>query len=126
VHIPFRVTLPEPRFGITKEIFLQKIGKGCSEYADKFQSWEELMTLKGQTLKKREIPVKARRWILNWVEKYKQGEEPRGVRFASIAEKNKEKKKERFEKHKEDFAKRVARKLYERNQEKQKKRHGYN
>jgi len=83
------------------------------------------MSSKGQSLKNREIPVKARRWILNWVEKYKQGEEPRGVRFASIAEKNKEKKKERFEKHKEDFAKRVARKLYERNQEKKQKKAWY-
>ncbi len=67
---------------MTVETFLEKIsnkkkeGRDCTEFKDKFKSWDELFTLKSQSLKRMEIPVKQRRWILNWVEKYRQGMTP--------------------------------------------------
>jgi len=94
--------VPEPRWGITIQIFLEKIGKGCAEYVDKFESWEELMTLPSKTLKKRGIPTKPRRWILRWRNKYKCGEEPYQIRFKNKGKKkNKLIKKAAFEKHQE-------------------------
>jgi len=122
LHIPFREDLPAPRYGITKDIFLQRIGKGCAEYAEKITSWEELMTIKSRKLKEREIPTKARRWILGWVEKYKQGQEPYSIRFKSKCKKNKEKKKELVDKHKEQFAKHIAKLAQARDQRKKEKR----
>jgi len=68
--------IPPPN-GLTVETFLKNIKKDCVDHATKFQSWEELMTLKTAELKKREIPTKQRKWILRWVEKYKQGVPPR-------------------------------------------------
>mmetsp|Transcript_24935 Transcript_24935/g.34912 ORF Transcript_24935/g.34912 Transcript_24935/m.34912 type:complete len:247 (-) Transcript_24935:62-802(-) len=89
--------VPEPRYGINVEIFLNKIGKDCGKYADKFKSWDELMTFRRRELKKLEIPVKQRRWIRKWVEKYRRGIEPYAIKMKSIAKRNKEKKKEQVD-----------------------------
>lgn len=62
--------------GLTVETFLEKIGKECGEHKDKIKTWEELFTLKSLALKKLEIPIKQRRWILRWTEKYRQGITP--------------------------------------------------
>jgi hypothetical protein len=37
--------------GMTVELFLEKIGKGCKAHLDKFPSWEELMTMKTREMK---------------------------------------------------------------------------
>ena len=57
----------------TAKVFLKTIGRGCEEYADKFQSLDELSRVDGRKLRAMEIPVRKRRWILNWLEKYRQG-----------------------------------------------------
>ncbi len=62
--------------GMTKELFLERIGRECGEYADAFESWEELFTLRGIEMKKRNIPVRQRRWILRQTERYRQFQEP--------------------------------------------------
>jgi hypothetical protein len=76
-------TIPPPRYGITKDIFLYKIGKSCEEYKDKFESWEKLFSLKSKEMRGLGIPAKQRKWILNWTEKYRQGIEPYAIRFKS-------------------------------------------
>jgi hypothetical protein len=63
--------------------FLKKIGRHCEEYTEKFQDWNTLL----RQLKVVGIPVKQRRWILNWLEKYRQGGE-----VYSIAESSKNSK----------------------------------
>jgi hypothetical protein len=68
--------VPRRRRGLTVETFLEKIGKGCAEHKDKFSSWEDLFTFKSRTLRLKEIPTKQRKWILKWVERYRQGDTP--------------------------------------------------
>jgi hypothetical protein len=46
------------------------------EHKDKFATWEDLFTFKSRTLRLKEIPVKQRRHILKWVERYRQGDTP--------------------------------------------------
>ena len=58
------------------QTFLEKIGRDCGQYADKFSSWEELFTMPSFVMKKKEIPVEKRRWILRWLNKYRQGYTP--------------------------------------------------
>ncbi|KAL9650760.1 hypothetical protein ABK040_001812 [Willaertia magna] len=70
------LVIPRRRRGLTVETFLKAIGKGCEEHVDKFTSWDDLFLSKSQKLKKKEIPVAQRRWILKWLEKYRQGETP--------------------------------------------------
>lgn len=53
------------------EDFLSRIGKECGSHVEKFKSWDELFTTSSEKMKKLEIPVKQRRWILHWVEKYR-------------------------------------------------------
>lgn len=69
-HVPFHLG------GLTVETFLKKIGKECDEYVDKFESWEELFTMKSEMMKKREIPCVQRKWILHWVNRYRLGDTP--------------------------------------------------
>ncbi len=78
---------------------MDKIGKDCGQYNDKFTSWEDLMTSSSEKMKENGIPVKQRRWILHWRHKYKAGEEPYTVKFKSKARKNKDKRKQIFMKH---------------------------
>jgi hypothetical protein len=56
---------------MTVEKFLKAIGRGCAEYTDKFESWEQLMGADRWALKNAGIPIRQRKWIRNWVEKYK-------------------------------------------------------
>jgi len=99
-----------PRSGITVELFLKKIGKDCAKYAPKFKSWEELMSFKTLELKKLEIAVSQRRWILHWVHKYKLGEDPFSIRFKSKARKNREIAKAKKEAHEANVLKGKLRK----------------
>eukprot|EP01080_Neovahlkampfia_damariscottae_P005028 gene5028-8625_t len=68
--------VPRRRRGLTVESFLEKIGKSCVDHLEHFQSWEDLFTMKSKTMKYKEIPVKQRKWILHWVQKYRNGETP--------------------------------------------------
>eukprot|EP01098_Paradermamoeba_levis_P006837 TRINITY_DN2845_c0_g1_i3.p1 TRINITY_DN2845_c0_g1~~TRINITY_DN2845_c0_g1_i3.p1 ORF type:complete len:199 (-),score=41.92 TRINITY_DN2845_c0_g1_i3:123-719(-) len=72
-----QLDVPAPRDGLNVKHFLARIGKNCGEHIDKFASWEELFTAKSPILKRdKRIPTKQRKWILNWVNKYRNGINP--------------------------------------------------
>lgn len=54
------------------EKFLKTIGRGVEEFAPKFASWDELVLSTGEQLKTKGIAVRKRRWILSWIEHYRQ------------------------------------------------------
>ncbi|KAI9489179.1 IGR protein motif-domain-containing protein [Zychaea mexicana] len=79
------VTAPQPR-GNIKEAgdFLKAIGRGCDEFAGKFESWESLFTADSRTMRNDfGIPTKQRKYILSWRELYKQGKEPYAISLPS-------------------------------------------
>jgi hypothetical protein len=80
--------LPPARGDMTVEKFLKAIGRGCAEYTDKFESWEQLMGADRWALKNAGIPIRQRKWIRNWVEKYKRGVEPYFVPIHSQTKRN--------------------------------------
>lgn len=54
--------------------FLKVIGRGLSQYADKIPSWESLFTLSSEQMKELGIePPRTRRYLLNWLERYRKG-----------------------------------------------------
>lgn len=57
--------------------FLQKIGRNMGQYAEHFDTWDSLMHVEGETLKAKGIDTRDRRYLLSWVEKYKQNIELR-------------------------------------------------
>ncbi|KAM9981508.1 hypothetical protein ACTFIY_003810 [Dictyostelium cf. discoideum] len=69
----FRFT--EPR-GYTVESFLKQIGRGCDQHVELFEKWEDLMETSSRKLKDLQVPVSNRKWILHWVEEFKQGRDP--------------------------------------------------
>ena len=79
---------PEARDGMTVEKFLKTIGRGCGEYVDKFETWEKLFTTKSRALKDMGIPLRPRKWILHWTERYRQGDDPWYIPLRSKAAKN--------------------------------------
>jgi hypothetical protein len=74
--------------GMTYEKFMNTIGRGCEEHMDKIGSWEALFTMKGEDMKAKEVPVRQRRWILRWVELYRQGIDPWFIPLKSKTKKN--------------------------------------
>lgn len=116
-----------PRFGMTKDLFLSIIGKGCAAHKSKIESWDELMTARGRDLKKKEIPTKQRRWILNWVHKYRLGIEPYTIKFKSKARKNKEIRRVKHERYERllDQAKERKKKLKQEIRDKRKEEFKY-
>ncbi|OMJ19430.1 Protein FYV4, mitochondrial [Smittium culicis] len=74
----------------TPEEFLTVIGRDCKKYASKFPDWASLFTSKGESMKELGIPVKQRRWILNWTNKMRLGIEPYYIKPST---KNSKKKK---------------------------------
>jgi len=64
------------REGMTKEIFLRTLARGCEDQIDKFKTWNSLFRTSGYKMRKLGIPIRQRRWILHWVEKYRQGLDP--------------------------------------------------
>ena len=55
--------------------FLSAIGRGLSAHATKIPSWEALFTLTSPQLKELGVePARARRYLLHWREKYRNGE----------------------------------------------------
>ncbi|PRP89693.1 hypothetical protein PROFUN_00035 [Planoprotostelium fungivorum] len=93
--IPPKEGVPQPRYGITKDVFLHKIGNDCEKYSDKFTDWKDLMTSDRIIMKNRGIP----------------GEEPESKRMQSIAARNKEARKEARDKHAAILRKAVEKKL---------------
>jgi len=74
---------------MTVEKFLNTIGRGCEVHISKFETWEKLFSTRGRGLKELGIPLRDRKYMLNWIEKYRQGWEPRYVRFHSRTTRNK-------------------------------------
>ncbi|KAL6077064.1 Latency associated nuclear antigen [Balamuthia mandrillaris] len=70
----FYPKIPAPRDGETVESFLKKIK--CEDFVEKFKSWDELFLSKNLELRKLEIPIKKRKIILKWQERYRQGCDP--------------------------------------------------
>ncbi|KAF2072063.1 hypothetical protein CYY_006629 [Polysphondylium violaceum] len=87
-YVPyFRFT--EPRDGYTVESFLQKIGRNCDSHVGLFERWDDLMNTSPKKLKKAQVPVRERKWILHWVEQWKQGRNPEYISLTrSIAKRN--------------------------------------
>ncbi|GMM49921.1 Fyv4 protein [Starmerella bacillaris] len=56
--------------------FLAKIGRNMSQYAEHFDSWDNLMNAKSKALKAKGIDTRDRRYLLAWIERYKQNVDP--------------------------------------------------
>lgn len=74
---------------MTVEKFLKTIGRGCEDYAEKFEgSWEKLFSSRTHQLRKMEIPLKQRKWILFWTERYRNGIDPWYIPLRSRTKRN--------------------------------------
>lgn len=58
---------------MTVELFLKKIGRMCDQHKDLFTSWEHFWGCDGRELKKLGVPLRDRKYILNWMSKYRNG-----------------------------------------------------
>lgn len=56
--------------------FLDRLKRDLSKYATKFPTWNSLFEADGPAMKRMGIPVRDRRWLLLWQEKFRQGVEP--------------------------------------------------
>jgi hypothetical protein len=67
--------IPQPRpFVPDVPTFLKLIGRGLSKHSSKFPSWESLFSLTGPELKELGIePPRTRRYLLHWMQRYRQG-----------------------------------------------------
>lgn len=55
--------------------FLKLIGRGASQYADKFPTWESFFSLNTDHLRKLGVePPRMRRYLLRWKDKFRRGE----------------------------------------------------
>jgi len=75
--------VPEPRNGMTLDKFLKSIGRECEQHVGKFKSWQHLFATKGKQMKGLGIGLADRKYILRWLEKYRQGLEPKFEPFKS-------------------------------------------
>ncbi|CAG9999906.1 unnamed protein product [Clonostachys byssicola] len=68
--------IPEPKpFVPDVTTFLTLIGRGLNKYANKFPSWDSLFSLTGPQLKELGIePARSRRYLLNWMKRYRKGD----------------------------------------------------
>ncbi|CAO3649636.1 unnamed protein product [Cunninghamella blakesleeana] len=73
--------IPAPRGQITDvESFLKAIGRGCEEHSSKFETWDSLFTTPSRLMKTdMGISTQQRRYILGWIEQYKNGVEPYAI-----------------------------------------------
>ncbi|KAF9428608.1 hypothetical protein BGZ94_001772 [Podila epigama] len=83
--------VPAPRGDITDPAtFLTKIGRNSVSAADKFKSWDHLFTATAAEMRgEMALTVKQRRWILNWIEKYRQGVDPYNIPAKPVKKKTK-------------------------------------
>ena len=71
--------IPPPGLGLrapvdlSAEEFCRQIGGECDEYADKFESLDELLLCDGIKMKNKEIPVHQRRYMLRCIELLRRG-----------------------------------------------------
>lgn len=67
--------VPQPRpFVPDVTTFLTLIGRGLGRYAKKFPTWESLWTVTGPQLKELGVePPRSRRYLLAWMQRYRQG-----------------------------------------------------
>ncbi|KAJ6438663.1 IGR protein [Purpureocillium lavendulum] len=67
--------IPQPRpFVPDVETFLTLIGRGLNKHASKFPSWEALFSLTSPQLKEIGIePPRTRRYLLQWMQRYREG-----------------------------------------------------
>ncbi|KAJ3082474.1 hypothetical protein HK102_001655 [Quaeritorhiza haematococci] len=69
--------IPQPRGQIQDPAsFLEAIGRGCIEVAEKFTSWDQLFTCSSEEMAGLGVPVKKRKYILHWREWFKRGRDP--------------------------------------------------
>ncbi|KAI8882376.1 hypothetical protein K501DRAFT_251633, partial [Backusella circina FSU 941] len=62
------------------ESFFKIIGRECGDLASKFESWDQLFTTSTRVMKTdMGIPTKQRKYILGWLEKYRQGAQPYAI-----------------------------------------------
>jgi len=80
--------IPEPRNGMTVERFLKTIGRDCPKYIENFTSWQNLFSTKGRKMKELGIDLLTRKYLLRWLEKYRQGVEPKYEPLKSRAHKH--------------------------------------
>ncbi|CAO3581161.1 unnamed protein product [Absidia cylindrospora] len=81
IHTESISSIPTPR-GQIKDVndFMKTIGRGCNEFSGKFETWDSLFTTHSRVMKTdMGIPTKQRKYILSWVEQYKNGVEPRSI-----------------------------------------------
>ncbi|KAL2110867.1 hypothetical protein VUR80DRAFT_591 [Thermomyces stellatus] len=65
--------------------FLRIIGRNLSEHADKFPTWESLFTFTSPQLKEIGIePARTRRYLLNWLRRYREGKFGPGGDFKHV------------------------------------------
>ncbi|KAG0345086.1 hypothetical protein BG004_003968 [Podila humilis] len=83
--------VPAPRGDITDPAaFLTKIGRNSVSVADKFKSWDHLFTASTAEMRgDMALSVKQRRWILSWIEKYRQGVDPYVIPAKPVKKKTK-------------------------------------
>lgn len=74
--------------GMTVEKFLKTIGRGCDELVEKFDSWEKLFSTRTHKLREMEVPLKQRKWILFWTERYRNGIDPWYIPLRSRTKRN--------------------------------------
>lgn len=68
-------TIPPPSEDIPDvETFLNKIGRNTIEFKEHFEDWNKLFSMKSREMKAAGIDVQARRYILNQLEKFRNGE----------------------------------------------------
>ncbi|KAG2226863.1 hypothetical protein INT45_010142 [Circinella minor] len=84
-HTEATASIPQPRGNIKEvEDFLKAIGRGCDEFAGKFETWDSLFTTNSRTMRQDfGIPTKQRKYILSWRELYKNGQKPYSISLPS-------------------------------------------
>lgn len=55
--------------------FLNRIGRNTIQYEKNFESWDQLMNASSESMRTMGIETRDRRYILNWCEKFRQGEQ---------------------------------------------------
>jgi hypothetical protein len=58
---------------MTVELFLKKIGRMCDQYAALFTSWDHFWQCDSRNMKTLGVALRDRKYILNWMSKYKNG-----------------------------------------------------
>ena len=63
VYPPPGLSLRPPE-GMTPEVFCKQIGGDCAEYADKFETIDEVFTFDGRQMREKGVPPVQRKYIL--------------------------------------------------------------